>query len=327
MSFLLPINGRSSVSLIFWHKEWTEQTSSSRRCPNSYFDKTQMSEQILEPGSLSACRIEFNPISVNIMEFEREFIIKEAARANVTTLVNNHRSRIKNVTGGSVAEMRLMVNVGSFVITIIMPRLVSACQRMAESVTLWPGVNSYEGVTVTHHTESVGRVWWRWPELLLLWLGTMSWMLSDSSRVFNVLAASFCWERDIMTLRDVTWHMTDRWSLSSVLRIMEPQMKYSPCTLHLNCFNKPHSEVSTLIFNDVYFSDSSWRVMAEPLQIDVMLQVKNWRIETFYSNAYWGSIVTFVRRNWQVKFGSDQREPRLIFSIYTLFVRVTARRV
>lgn len=95
-----------------------------------------MSEQILEPGSLSACRIEFNPISVNIMEFEREFIIKEAARANVTTLVNNHRSRIKNVTGGSVAEMRLMVNVGSFVITIIMPRLVSACQRMAESVTL-----------------------------------------------------------------------------------------------------------------------------------------------------------------------------------------------
>ena len=67
--------------------------------------------------------------------------------------------------------------------------------------------------------------------------------------------------------------------------------------------------------------------MAEPLQIDVMLQVKNWRIETFYSNAYWGSIVTFVRRNWQVKFGSDQREPRLIFSIYTLFVRVIARRV
>ena len=75
------------------------------------------------------------------MEFEREFIIKEAARANVTTLVNNHRSRIKNVTGGSVAEMRLMVNVGSFVITIIMPRLVSACQSMG-SLSL--GVNSYD---------------------------------------------------------------------------------------------------------------------------------------------------------------------------------------
>ena len=59
-----------------------------------------------------------------------------------------------------------------------------------------------------------------------------------------------------------------------------------PLPLHLNCFNKPHSEVSTPIFNDVYFSDSKWRVMAEPLQIDVMLQVKNWRIETFYSNAY-----------------------------------------
>ena len=132
------------------------------KCQNWYWDQ----------WSLPACRIEFNPISVNIMEFEREFIIKEAARANVTTLVNNHRSRIKNVTGGSVAEMRLMVNVGSFVITIIMPRLVSACQRMAESVTLWPGVNSYEGVT--HHTgDSLGRVWWRWPELLLLSLGTM----------------------------------------------------------------------------------------------------------------------------------------------------------
>ena len=39
---------------------------------------------------------------------------------------------------------RLMVNVGSFVITIIMPRPVSACQRMAKSVTLEPGVNSYE---------------------------------------------------------------------------------------------------------------------------------------------------------------------------------------
>ena len=106
-----------------------------------------MSELILEHGSLSACRIEFNPISVNIMEFEREFIIKEAARANVTTLVNNHRSRIKNVTGGSVAEMRLMVNVGSFVITIIMPRLVSACQSMGSQsldVTREPGVNSYD---------------------------------------------------------------------------------------------------------------------------------------------------------------------------------------
>ena len=81
------------------------------------------------------------------MEFEREFIIKEAARANVTTLVNNHRSRIKNVTGGSVAEMRLMVNVGSFVITIIMPRLVSACQSMGSlslDVTREPGVNSYD---------------------------------------------------------------------------------------------------------------------------------------------------------------------------------------
>ena len=101
-----------------------------------------MSELILGPGSLPACRIEFNPISVNIMEFEREFIIKEAARANVTTLVNNHRSRIKNVTGGSVAEMRLMVNVGSFVITIIMPRLVSACQSMGVCHS-GPAVNSY----------------------------------------------------------------------------------------------------------------------------------------------------------------------------------------
>ena len=128
-------------------KSEQSRPAAAGRCPYSYFDKTQMSEQILEPGSLSACRIEFNPISVNIMEFEREFIIKEAARANVTTLVNNHRSRIKNVTGGSVAEMRLMVNVGSFVITIIMPRLVSACQGMAESVTLWPGVNSYEGAS------------------------------------------------------------------------------------------------------------------------------------------------------------------------------------
>ena len=46
------------------------------------------------------------------------------------------------MTGGSVAEM--WVNVGSFVITIIMPGLVSACQGMEESVTPSPGVNSYE---------------------------------------------------------------------------------------------------------------------------------------------------------------------------------------
>ena len=154
------------------------------------------------------------------------------------------------------------------------------------------------------------------------------WM---TARVFNVLAASFCWERDIVTLRDITWQMTDRWRLSSVLSIMDLRWN----TAHANCIQTVLKSLrgSWQSIYDVYFSDSKWRrVMAEPLQIDVMLKVKNWRIETFYSNAYWGSIVTFVRRNWQVKFGSDQRESPpapglasyLVFTLYTLFVRVRA---
>ena len=138
MSFLLPINGRSSVSLIFWHKEWAEELSSQ----HFYFDKTQMSELILEPRISSSVSDRTQSYQCRYNGVWAEFIIKEAARANVTTLVDNHRSRIKNVTGGSVAEM--WVNVGSFVITIIMPGLVSACQGMEESVTPSPGVNSYE---------------------------------------------------------------------------------------------------------------------------------------------------------------------------------------
>ena len=63
------------------------------------------------------------------------------------------------MTGGSVAEM--WVNVGSFVITIIMPGLVSACQGMEESVTPSPGVNSYEsrpGLCVENENAIVMRV-------------------------------------------------------------------------------------------------------------------------------------------------------------------------
>ena len=92
------------------------------------------------------------------------------------------------MTGGSVAEM--WVNVGSFVITIIMPGLVSACQGMEESVTPSPGVNSYESRPgVEDENASPGS-----PRVVTCVMPQRTWMLNDSSRVFNVAAASFCWD-------------------------------------------------------------------------------------------------------------------------------------
>ena len=257
MSFLLPINGRSSVSLIFWHKEWAEELSSQ----HFYFDKTQMSEPILEPRISSSVSDRTQSYQCRYNGVWAEFIIKEAARANVTTLVDNHRSRIKNVTGGSVAEM--WVNVGSFVITIIMPGLVSACQGMEESVTPSPGVNSYESRlrvedenAIVMRLARVSRMRMRAPghrELLLVSChkGPGCWMTAPGCLMWRLPRFVGTWHRDI-TWHHVTHHRP-QW-LSSVLSIMGWK---KPCPLHLNCFNQlQRCQVSADQSFNVYSSNS-----------------------------------------------------------------------
>ena len=220
-----------------------------------------MSEPILEPRISSSVSDRTQSYQCRYNGVWAEFIIKEAARANVTTLVDNHRSRIKNVTGGSVAEM--WVNVGSFVITIIMPGLVSACQGMEESVTPSPGVNSYESrPRVEDENAIVMRVarcrgWECEPRVTESYLcqlchkGPGCWMTAPGCLMWRLPRFVGTWHRDI-TWHHVTHHRP-QW-LSSVLSIMGWK---KPCPLHFNCFNQlQRCQVSADLSFNVYSSNS-----------------------------------------------------------------------